>query len=316
MSSNLSDLREIPLALVMERMGATPDPADPKRNFLHPAGRITVTENKFYNHTQGKGGGGAIDLAMHLSDLNFKQAIAWLSQEAGKEETINQYKLEARKHVEQIAKGTLVPKLDVPAKNDSRLPQVIEYLHLQRGLPLKIINHNINQGNLWADKNGNCVFALRNDEGNIVGAEIRGTYSKPFHGTRGQKANAFFYTGSNGTSDSKKIAFTESAIEAMSYQALHGDTLVVGTNGTRREAVIALIKRLEPKGYKPILAFNNDKPGRKLAENISNELTVKHDKEFPSVKDWNDQLLANRAPHRNMENSAEKTRPKLQDPNR
>ena len=63
---NLRELREIPLSLVLERMGAEHDPADPTRNWRHPVGRITVTNDKFYNHTQGKRGGGAIDLAPAL----------------------------------------------------------------------------------------------------------------------------------------------------------------------------------------------------------------------------------------------------------
>jgi hypothetical protein len=287
--NNIQELREMPLGLVMERMGAEPDPADPRRNYLHPAGRITVTENKFYNHTQGKGGGGAIDLAMHLGECSFKEAISWLAKEVGKEETITQYKVEARTRVEKIMESTPVPKLAIPSEDQKKLPQVIEYLANSRNIPKKLLENSVLKKNLWADKNGNCVFALRNAEGKTVGAEIRGTYDKPFHGTRGEKAKAFFYTG---TSAGKKAVFTESAIDALSYQTMYPDTLVIGTNGTRREAVVETAKRLQGKGFKITLAFDNDKAGIKLATNIMQDLQGNCTVESPKsgFKDWNDQL--------------------------
>ena len=299
MKQEINDLRAIPLGLVMERMGAEPDPADPKRNFLHPAGRITVTDDKFYNHTQGKGGGGAVDLAMHLGDCSFKEAISWLAKEVGKEETIRQYQVEARARVERISQETPVPKLGIPEKDESKTAQVLNYLHNKRGIPMEALQEAMKNGNLWADKNGNCVFALRNAEGKTVGAEIRGTYEKPFHGTRGEKAESFYYTGSSAN---KRAAFTESAIDAESYNALKKGSLVIGTNGTRREAVVKLAERLQEKGFEIVLAFDRDKAGQQLAANISQDLKGKCTIETPmeGCKDWNDQQkLQHTAPVKN-----------------
>lgn len=291
MIKEIENLRAIPLGLVMERMGAEHDPADPKKNYLHPAGRITVTEERFYNHTQGKGGGGAIDLTMHLGDCSFKEAISWLAKEVGKEETIKQYQAEARARVEKIAQETPKPKLGIPSEDKSRLPQAIDYLHNKRHIPLDILKESIQNGNLWADKNGNCVFALRNSEGKIVGAEIRGTYDKPFHGTRGEKAKAFFYTG---TSANKKAAFTESGIDALSYATLNKGCLVIGTNGSRREAVVEMANKLLEKEFSVALAFDNDKPGQQLATNITKDLQGQctTEKPRPGCKDWNEQLAS------------------------
>lgn len=53
---NLEAARNSPEA-VLERFGAQPDPQDPKRNWKSHAGRITVTDGKFYNHDQEQGGG-------------------------------------------------------------------------------------------------------------------------------------------------------------------------------------------------------------------------------------------------------------------
>lgn len=288
MGKEINNIRAIPLGLVMERMGAEPDPADPKRNFLHPAGRITVTDQKFYNHSQGKGGGGAIDLTMHLGDCSFKEAISWLAKEVGKEETIRQYQFEAQARVEKISQETPVPRLGIPERDNRKISQVIKYLHLKRHIPLDALQDAIKSGNLWSDKNGNCVFALRNAEGKTVGAEIRGTYEKPFHGTRGEKAESFYYTG---TSTNKRAVFTESAIDAESYNALRKGSLVIGTNGTRREAVVKTAERLLEKGFEIVLAFDRDKAGQQLAANIAKDLKGKCTVEIPieGCKDWNDQ---------------------------
>lgn len=41
---------------------------------------LLCTGPKFYDTRSGKGGGGAIDLAMHLLQLQFKQAVAALRE--------------------------------------------------------------------------------------------------------------------------------------------------------------------------------------------------------------------------------------------
>lgn len=277
-------LRAIPLELVMERMGATPDPADPKRNYRHPVGRITITGERFYNHTQAKGGGGAIDLAMHLGEMSFVAAIDWLKKESG-QVNVREYqeKAQARKHL------NTQPRQGIPEKNARKMPQVIHYLQRVRGLSSQAVRDAIANGNLWADNNGNCVFALRNMDGNIVGAELRGTYEKPFHGARGEKSSAFYYTG---TSKRKRAVFTESAIDAESYNALKPGNLVIGTNGSRHDTLIPLAKKLQSQGFEIVLAFDRDKAGIQLTENISNDLQGQCSVDMPrdGCKDWNDQL--------------------------
>lgn len=279
-------LRAIPLELVMERMGATPDPADPKRNYLHPAGRITVTGERFYNHTQGKGGGGAIDLTMHLGGLSFVAAIDWLNKESGQ---VNLQEYQTRAQVRQHQ--AIQPRLGIPDKDERKIPQVIRYLQQVRGFTAQAVKDAISNGNLWADENGNCVFALRNMEGKIVGAELRGTYEKPFHGARGEKSSAFYYTG---TSTARKAIFTESAIDAESYNTLKPGNLVIGTNGSRHETLIPLVQKLQSQGFEIVLAFDRDKAGLQLTENISKALQGQCTIDTPheGCKDWNDQLRA------------------------
>src|SRR5579871_5772197 len=73
----LDQLRHVPLPAVMRETGAQRDHYD-KAKWHTPKGDISITGMKFMNWHQSRGGGGAIDLAMHLNDLDFQSAVAWL----------------------------------------------------------------------------------------------------------------------------------------------------------------------------------------------------------------------------------------------
>ena len=71
-------VRNIGLKAVLKRIGCIADRYD-KVKWHTPEGVISVTCQKFMNWTKGTGGGGAIDLAMHLTGCDFKTAVFWLS---------------------------------------------------------------------------------------------------------------------------------------------------------------------------------------------------------------------------------------------
>ena len=70
-------VRGIPLQAVLLLTGAERDRYD-KTKWHTQKGTISFTGMKFMNWSQGVGGGGAIDLAMHLNGLDFKAALEWL----------------------------------------------------------------------------------------------------------------------------------------------------------------------------------------------------------------------------------------------
>ncbi len=287
--SEIVRLREIPLDAVLERFGAQRDPQDPKRNWKTHAGRITITDGKFFNHDQEQGGGGAIDLVIHLGGYSFTDAVAWLGSNVNREAAIQQYQVEAKKHAGRILDSTPAPKLEVPAPDPSKLDRVKQYLTGKRGIPAPVVDNAIAKGRLWADKYGNAVFALRDLDGNQVGAELRGTYDKPFHGVRGERKGLFF----TGNSSTKTAVFVESAIDAMSYQAINPQALVISTTGSSRESLTEAAKVLKDKGFKLVAGFDNDKTGEKLTDALSQAAGAPVERQRPSVgKDWNDQLQA------------------------
>src|SRR5881394_4661326 len=75
-------LRLIPLPDVLRATGAQPDPHDPHK-WHTPQGVLSVTGAKFINWNQGVGGGGAIDLVMHVQQFGFGRALQWLEDRFG-----------------------------------------------------------------------------------------------------------------------------------------------------------------------------------------------------------------------------------------
>jgi hypothetical protein len=286
--SDIDKARSIELDAVIEGFGGVRDEADPKRNWKTHAGRITVTDEKFYNHDQDKGGGGAIDLAMHLGNFRFKEAVSWLAGTHGHEAAVQTYQAEARQQATRIIETTPKPKLEIPERDPKKLSRVKDYLTNTRGIPEQIVNTALEKGRLWADKYGNAVFALRALDGQMSGAELRGTYSKPFHGIRGDRGLYF-----TGKAASKVAVFVESSIEAMSYQALNPEALVIGTAGSTRDILQGAAKHLEGQGYKIVDGFNADKAGDRLGDRLNEAVEQQVERQRPTAgKDWNVELKA------------------------
>jgi hypothetical protein len=72
-------LRAVPLPSVLRLCGALPDPSDPHK-WHTDQGTLSITGTKFMNWTQGVGGGGSIDLILHLRSGGFQAAIQWLER--------------------------------------------------------------------------------------------------------------------------------------------------------------------------------------------------------------------------------------------
>lgn len=286
--NELSRIREIPLEMVLESFGAERDPQDPKRNWRTAAGRITVTDTKYFNHDAQVGGGGAIDLTQHLGNYGFREALAYLGNIAGHAAAVKQYQVEGKKHAQKILDTTPAPKQEIPVPDASKLNRVRNYLTETRSIPEPIVEKAIAKGRLWADKFGNAVFALSDPglSGAQVGAELRGTYEKPFHGVRGQQKGMFF----TGNAKSGVAVFVESGIEALSYEAMNPNAMVVSTTGSTKEQLVKTAALLAERGFQLVAGFNNDKDGDRFSEWLNEAFQgVKREKPV-EVKDWNDLL--------------------------
>jgi len=74
-------LRSVPLETVLTLRGARQDPDD-RAKWHTERGPLSIAGVKFFNWHQHQGGGGAIDLVMHLAGVDYRTARSWLEANA------------------------------------------------------------------------------------------------------------------------------------------------------------------------------------------------------------------------------------------
>jgi hypothetical protein len=266
-------VREIPLQAVLALTGAERDRYDPEK--WHTAqGVLSVTGPKFMNWNRGIGGGGAIDLVIHLEDLHFKAAVEWLAL---------RFPDSATSRRPSPHKGNL----RLPTRDHTRLSMVMTYLVRERRLAPAVIEPLVEAGVIYADHRGNAVFLLLNDQGRPVGAEIRGTTARPFTGmAQGSRKDLGYF--SVPASDAKTIVLCESAIDALSCFTLHPGTLCISTAGARPNPRW-LAPLLSSAGPVVCCGFDADPTG----DHMARAMIALHPHVLrlrPQLNDWNDVL--------------------------
>lgn len=269
-------LRRIPLAAVLQASGARQD-RDDKARWHADVGAISVTGTKFFNWNARIGGGGAIDLAMHLCDFDFKTAAAWLCTH-----------FPDGTHM-QVAEPQ-PPALRLPAPSPGHLARVMKYLIDQRRLPYRLVTQLIDAEDLYADHRANAVFLTRDPCRNPVGAELRGTGPHVWRGmTPGSRKDQGYFCVRNTHCQAAIIC--ESAIDAISCLAIHPHHCCVSTAGaTPSPAWVPSLISQYPRIY---CGFDADQTGDAMACAISQTYpTIARLR--PTYHDWNDQLRAQR----------------------
>lgn len=306
---NTSQLRAMPLDVVLEKLGAERDQREP-RKWHTQAGSVHIEKsdglmfNSFSNpEIHGRG---AIDLAMQVQGWTFDEAVKWLASEFGAERAAGDVaaRAAARARVEvQRALETAPEPVLLPQPEPSRMPRVRQYLTDVRKVPARIVDALVNAGRLFADKFNNACF--RTDDG--AGVEQRGTSTaNPFHLHRGPK------TGFTVPGDATRVAIVESSIEAMSLNALHGYTCVsVGGANPKKAAEIA--RQWQAKGATVYAAQNADDAGDKQAAKLAKDVRDVERLRPPPGKDWND-VLRTMKPEQRQQLEQVVTPPKQQVP--
>jgi len=165
---------------------------------------ISINGEKFYNHDQQSGGGGPIDLVMHVTGYTFTQAVAYLTHEAGPELAIAAAATHGPRErtaqaQEIVARGERAPFMQ-PVRDEDRWPQVRAYLVEQRQLPAGLVDELHERGTIYADSRANAVFLRTNEEGQAVSASLRGTlpgseFQGLAYGTRRDEGHFSFTIG-------------------------------------------------------------------------------------------------------------------------
>jgi len=270
-------LRQVPLPAVLRASGARPDRCDRKK--WHTAqGILSITGMKFMNWSQNVGGGGAIDLVMHLRRLDFRAAVQWL----GYRPAIPQVR-------EYLGSGQV---LSLPSPDPTQIPAVQHYLTAQRGLPPALIQWVIESGELYADRRGNAVFLLRGKENQPVGAELRGTGALRWRGLALGSRKDLGYFRWRPHAATTAIILCESAIDALSCFLLYPRCLSISTAGSRANPrwLPDLLRESAPV----YCGFDADLAGDAMAQQMA-KLYPTVQRLRPALHDWNDVLKSD--PH-------------------
>ncbi len=265
-------LRALPLEAVLLLSGARRDRAD-KAKWHTGRGVISITGAKFMNWNRSVGGGGAIDLAMHLGDLRFKEALEWLSRHFPAHDP---------------AKTPEVPPrpLLLPPRDPRKLLAVRRYLYDHRRLPAALVEPLIAGGSLYADTRGNVVFLLLGKEEEPVGAEIRGTAYPPWRGMAPGSRKDLGYFSISALKPAI-IILCESAIDAVSCLAVHYRALCISTAGARSNPL--WLESILQSSKPVYCGFDADSTGDEMASAmISTHPSIKRLR--PPLKDWNEAL--------------------------
>ena len=289
---NMADrVRDLPLIDVASHLGGEQDLYDQQR-WGFPGCTVWLGKgedsHRFYDHLAGKGGGGAIDLAMHVLRCDFKQAVSTLVTLAGN------FALSKKAPAAKLS-GTDGAAFLQPKAFLQHISRLVDYLTKTRGLPEHVIEPLIDQGVIYPDSRRNAVFLCHDPEGSITGAELRGTSSTPFKGmVPGSRRGIGFFTVSQP--QPAELVIVESALDAISYRALFPSAAatIVSTAGVMPNcpALLVLAKKLGVIDI--VIAYDNDVAGDTAAEQLMAALSgtgLTLHRRVPQEKDWNDILM-------------------------
>jgi hypothetical protein len=273
---------------------------------------ISINGERFYNHDRQSGGGGSIDLVMHVAGYSFKQAVAYLNHEAGPELAVaaaaNHGARERMAQAEEIVdRGERAPFMQPQADAD-RWPQVRDYLVEQRGIPRGMIDELHERGTVYADGRSNAVFLRTNEEGQAVGASLRGTlpgseFQGLAYGSRRDEGHFSFTLGTPERYSAPQYHITESPIDAMSRAALiqrageRGEYVFLSNDGHGDLPRRQIEEGLARQGL-VYCGFDNDAGGNKLWQQVKEAYpraeAIVRERPPARTKDWNDALRATR----------------------
>lgn len=285
--------RDIPLVDVLESLSCEQDSRD-RQKWHTSNGPVWLgkgeNSQRFFDHLTGVGGGGAIDMVMHIKRCEFKQAVEMLaSMLAGTYARPSPPAVAALRQVSPIA--AFAP----PAQAVKHLAKVEDYLTGKRGLPQELVIQCIGAGSIYADERRNAVFLCVDEAGKATGAELRGTGNTAFKGMApgSQRGTGFFMLKH---SSPIHLVIVESAIDALSYRALFAGeaSFIVSTAGVM-PACPAIVLLAQTLGVTDItVAYDDDLAGNEVADKLMAQLSCENiftlRRRTPWAKDWNEAL--------------------------
>jgi len=280
--------RAVPLEAVLLARGAVRDRHD-RSKWHTEQGPLSMTGAKFINWSRQRGGGGAIDLVMHLAEVDYRAAVTWLEHHFALDPAAADQSTSAvSPHTSSLAGRHHALRL--PAPCHAQRSRVLRYLTERRHLASALLEPLLESGRLYADQRGNAVFLMVAGKANRpVGAELRGTGPRVWRGMAPgtRKDLGYFWAGPRGVNE---IVLCESAIDAISCCQLHPEHICISTSGVRANP--PWLAGLIARGYRLYCGFDTDQPGDAAAHQMI-RLHPTIQRLRPPAHDWNDVLASN-----------------------
>jgi len=303
-------LRELPLEDVAWHLGLNPDKKD-GRKWTGLGHIIDIDGSKFYDFfpNDQRGGGGAIDLVMHVSGCNFRSSVAWLHDRFNEEGMLRATRAYAQTQATKIVAEEPTPQFVPPLEDESKWLSVQNYLTKTRGLLENFITALHQRGWLYANDQQNAVFTMRSLpagagapllDNEATGAFLRGTRGENNSfmgyalGTKRTEGWFYFYLGGKPTNEVQKVVLCKFPIDALSCAALS-----VAARSSMSQTRTMFLAVDSPKSlpldflsFVPAItaAYDNDDTGTDLAQAIK-ELLPQTNIVQPQALDWNAELL-------------------------
>ena len=255
--------------------------------------RVTIRNNVWFDQYTQKGGD-AVDFFRYFYGESEEQAAAMLLNCS----VADLEKLPTRSPANFLCTKIKEPKqLEIPLAN-ATMRRVFAYLCQTRGIAPEVVSAFAHACLLYesADHH-NAVFVGRDGQGKVRHLHAKGTLTgSSFRQTLpgSEKEYSFHWPGTSG-----KLYTFEAPIDLMSYISLHPegwqDHTYVALCGVSAAPIQHLLGT-QPQLQEVVLCLDNDEAGHKAARRIAAELlrewNVTVSAEFPSQKDWNDELLS------------------------
>lgn len=227
-----------------------------------------------------------ITFCMVRYGMSFIEAVRYLNQPEFQGKTITKHYLQEKITYSNFKNLPVGEEINNPANNNDK---IINYLSVERKIDKAIIQEFLDTRLLYQDKRNNAVFVCKDDKGDIIGYEIKGTVKdKPFKMCKGNAVFTFKCGEPKGV-----IAF-ESAIDLMSYYELHKEKLthhlLLSMGGCRYE-ILEQVLSSKTNDFIVAIATDNDKVGNEFIDTVIKQ-NPKHKivRLKPKKNDWNDDL--------------------------
>ncbi|MGF1497389.1 MAG: DUF3991 domain-containing protein [Elainellaceae cyanobacterium] len=172
--TRVNQVRDADLEIVAANLGLERDRHD-LHKWRDANHIISINNGRFMDWLADQGGGGAIDLVMHVQQVDFQQAVQWLSRQ------------DLSTHLEQSHPISEERQpLQMPVPNENRWAAVRNYLVETRKLPSALVDRLHQRDMIYADVSQNAVFVRHAthfdgtswQRQNPTGASLRSTWGK------------------------------------------------------------------------------------------------------------------------------------------